>query len=451
VFRTAIRQYMKAHAYGNANTADLWRALEDASGKPVGAVASAYTEQAGVPLVVAETSCVAGEQRIALTQDRFTIRDGEAKPQRWKVPVMLGPAGAAQASETVLLDGTGEVTAGRCGDPIKLNFGDVGYYRVRYDGTMQSALARVMTGMPPADRVNLLADAWAMIESNRSPPAAFLDLADQLSGDDHRSVADQVIRVLSRMDQFERGRPARAAYRAFARATLRPVFDRVGWDGMPGEAEERALLRSALVRALGDLGDETILTEARKRFAAFLNDPKSLHPDLRDPVTHLVGRHANRAMYDQLLALARKTTNGDERTRYYSAIAGALDPALAKETLALTISDDFSTSRVTTVIQRVASQGEHAELAWTFVKENYAKVADKLGSNSRNRFLTNLMSNFSDRAHADELKAFKPLHENSGGRMVAERAYEQILANADFVAQQLPAIDDWIKQRAAAQ
>ena len=302
--------------------------------------------------------------------------------------------------------------------------------------------------MPPADRVNLLADAWALIESNRSPPAAFFELADQLAGDDHRSVADQVIRVLSRVDQLERGRPGRQPSRLRA-ATLRSIFERLGWDAVAGEENERAILRARLVRALGDLGDEAILAEAKRRFAAFLKDPAQLAPDLRDPVTHLVGRSADRAMYDTLLGLARKATSGDERTRYYSAAASALDPAFAKETLALTLTDELSTSRVTTVILRVASQGEHPELAWGFVKENYAALADKLGS-SRN-FLSNLMANISDRARAEELKGFKPLHETSGGRMMAERAYERILANADFVAQQLPAIDDWIKQRGAPQ
>src|SRR5207247_9093442 len=102
VFRSAMRLYMREHAYGNATTADLWRALDTASGKPVGVVAAAFTEQAGVPLVIADGRCVGGEQRIAISQDRFTVRDPQAKPQSWKVPVTFGPAGAARASGTVL-------------------------------------------------------------------------------------------------------------------------------------------------------------------------------------------------------------------------------------------------------------------------------------------------------------------------------------------------------------
>src|SRR3982075_2672333 len=72
-FRDGIRKYMAAHAYGNTTTADLWRALESAAGKPVTGIAASFTEQDGVPLVIAETICSGETQRMTLRQDRFVI------------------------------------------------------------------------------------------------------------------------------------------------------------------------------------------------------------------------------------------------------------------------------------------------------------------------------------------------------------------------------------------
>src|SRR5262249_25570920 len=175
VFRAAMRRYMKEHAYSNATTADLWHALDVVSGKSVGVLASSYAEQPGVPLVIADSRCVDGEQRIALKQDRFTVRDPAAHPQRCQVPVRLSLPDGTGA--TVLLDGETEIAAGRCGDAVKLNLGDVGYYRVRYDAAMQGALARRLASMAPADRINLLADAWALTEAKRNPPSAYFELA----------------------------------------------------------------------------------------------------------------------------------------------------------------------------------------------------------------------------------------------------------------------------------
>src|SRR5579871_1041728 len=112
-FRAGIRAYMREHAYSNTTTADLWAALEAASGKPVAAVASGFTEQGGIPLVIAQTSCAGDTQRITLRQERFTIHDPAPQPQHWRGPVVLGGIrGGTDAM--VLLDGAAEV-AGEIG------------------------------------------------------------------------------------------------------------------------------------------------------------------------------------------------------------------------------------------------------------------------------------------------------------------------------------------------
>src|SRR5947209_7044788 len=99
-FRAGIRQYMRAHALSNTTTADLWAALEAASGKPVAVLAAAHTEQPGVALIRGEVSCVGDRQRIVLRQERFTLHDPNPRPLRWPVPVALGRPGGAQLGET---------------------------------------------------------------------------------------------------------------------------------------------------------------------------------------------------------------------------------------------------------------------------------------------------------------------------------------------------------------
>ena len=205
VFRAGIRKYMADHAYGSTTTADLWRALEAASGKPVAGIAAGFTEQAGVPLVIAQARCAGGEQRIALRQERFTVRDPDAAPRRWQVPVAVGPLRALRSAETVLLaDEPMEIAAGACGEPVKLNLGDIGYYRVEYDAATRAALAKSFPLMSAADRVNLLADSWALVEAGRAEPAAYLQLVEEIGSDDSRAVWEQVIRT------FSAARPARA-------------------------------------------------------------------------------------------------------------------------------------------------------------------------------------------------------------------------------------------------
>src|SRR5262249_43291092 len=338
---------------------------------------------------------------------------------------------------TMLLDGMAEIAAGRCGDVIKLNLGDVGYYRVRYDTEMQNALGRSLPGMTPADRINLLNDAWAMVESLREAPPAYFSLADQLAGDDHRRVIGQLIDTIKRVHKLEWDQPGRAAFQAYARTLLRPTFERVGWQRAENEPAERALIRGRLLSALGDLGDDAVIAEAKRRFDAFLQDPLSLPWALREPVLHLVGREADRATYETLHGLGRKSEIMAERALYYSALASALDPALARETLAIALTDELPNEMARRLIFSVASQGEHADLAVEFVKRHFETLSDTFGLYFRATGMSRRMANFSDAARAEELKQFAPAHDSTR---------ERILANAEFVARQIPAIDEWVRQ-----
>ncbi len=152
-FRDGIRRYMAAHAYGNTTTADLWQALEAVAGKPVTAIAASFTEQEGVPLVIAETSCSGDDQRVTLRQERFAIvparsftGNGEVDglaARRWQVPIAIGEVGSAKPPQILLLDGSAEIAGGTCGEAIKVNLGDIGYYRVEYGPIARAVLAQL--------------------------------------------------------------------------------------------------------------------------------------------------------------------------------------------------------------------------------------------------------------------------------------------------------------------
>jgi aminopeptidase N len=452
VFRAGLRKYIADHGYGNTTTADLWRALEAASGKPVGALAATFVEQAGVPLVVGKTICTGDEQRIVLKQEPFTIRDPAAGPaekaKTWQVPVAVGPLRAVRPAETVLLeDQSKEIAAGRCGEPVKLNLGDVGYYRVEYDAPAWTALTKSFALLSPADRVNLLADGWALAEAGRGSPTSYLELMEEIGSGDSRAAWDQVNTILRRLDRLQRNRPERAAFQAYARAKLRPMLDRLGWDESRPDADGSGILRARLIRTLGELGDEAVIAEAKRRFAASLRNPASLRPGLRDAVTSVAGMSADRRTYNALISLARRSTNSVERERYYSAAASARNAEFARETLELTLADELPSALVETMLNTVASTGDQPDLAWSFVKRNFSALAARQGTTFRNYFASGFMRHFSDAAHADEIVAFAPANATAGGRGSAARAAEVIRLDAELKARALPAIDEWIRKR----
>ncbi|MBK5650088.1 MULTISPECIES: M1 family metallopeptidase [Bradyrhizobium] len=446
-FRDGIRKYMAAHAYSNSTTADLWQALETSGGKTITGIAASFTEQDGVPLVVAETACDGDAQRLTLRQDRFVIAPANDPPlpaHSWQVPIAVGPAHGKAFGE-ILLKGSADIPAGACGDAIKVNLGDVGYYRVEYGLKNRGALLNAFPQMQVEDRLNVVSDSWALVQAGRAEPPSYLALLDALDAADHRAVWDQVISTLLTVNRLSRDRAERPVIQAYACAKLRPVFDRIGWDGHGAGDDDTALLRASLISALGDLGDAAVVAEAKRRFAAFLDDPNALPTTLRDAVTHVVGITADRTTYDRLLTLARTSTVTNERLRYYFAAASARDTELARATLALTLTNELPDTIVTGMINAVASAGEQPQLAWDFVQANFDALLAKQGPSFRDQFVPSFMTNFTDEAHAAELAAFAPSQSTSGGRVMVARAVQAIAISADLSQRVLPAADAWIK------
>jgi aminopeptidase N len=446
-FRAAIRQYVTAHAYANTTSADLWKALDTASRRPLGALVSSFTEQAGVPLIAARVTCVGSEQRVELRQKRFTVHDPHPGPQRWHVPVVLGPIRALPATKTVLLNDTATIVAGRCGEPIKINFGNTGYYRAEYDASNQAALVRALPLMAAADRANLVSDAWALVEAGQSGLPAYFELLEHLGNDDDRAVWDEIIRIFMRLNHLLCGHAERAALRRYARAKLRAPFDRLGWEAAVRDNEESASLRGQLIRTLGEFDDAEIVAEARRRFARFLQNPSALRPSLRDAVVHVVGVSADRNDHTALLALARTARHAADQERYLRAAASARDPALARETLERTLTDEVPIALKPGIIRAVALTGEQPQLAWQFVQQSFAALAVALGPSFADAFVPHLMSNFSDREHASEFADFASAHASPGGAALAARAKEAILINAELRARLLLEIEPAVPVR----
>ncbi|MCL4146285.1 UNVERIFIED_CONTAM: hypothetical protein GTU68_059266, partial [Idotea baltica] len=65
-FRAGIRRYMVKHQFGNAETTDLWDALEEETGEPVRRIMDSWIFQGGYPLVTLS----AGRSGLSLSQSR---------------------------------------------------------------------------------------------------------------------------------------------------------------------------------------------------------------------------------------------------------------------------------------------------------------------------------------------------------------------------------------------
>ena len=76
-------------------------------------------------------------------------------------------------------------------------------------------------------------------------------------------VWDQIVTAFSTLNRLSRNRPERPALQRYISARLHPVLDRLGWEIDGSGDDDSALLRASLIRALGELGDEVVIAEAK--------------------------------------------------------------------------------------------------------------------------------------------------------------------------------------------
>jgi aminopeptidase N len=443
-FRDGIRTYIKQHAYGNTTTADLWSALGAASGKPVAKIAAGWTEQPGFPVVHLALS--ADASTLTLSQERFTIHQANAKPLTWNTPVAFAAIDSLTHPRVELLGAEPQNIAWMQGDvPIKGNAGANGYYRVSYEEKAFRKLVEIAPAMPEADRLNLLNDAWALLEADRLPAADCLDLIGKLApGEKGYAVWSALIRILWFIDALEHHQPSEDGFHKWSVELLAPQLGRLGWEAKAGEPQLASELRSQLISALGAWGDTEVQKHAVALYATYRTDPISVSGDILGSVLFLVGRGADETVYDDLHQRALRENSTELKDEFYGALAASQNPDLARKTLEIALSDELPPRWASALVPRVATTGEHPDLAWEFAQKNLDNLFAKLSSNGADRYVPNLFRSFSDSAYADELESFARRNLPPEAGYAVSKAADEIRFKADFKQRFLPELSKWI-------
>jgi len=138
--RDGLREYLKAHKFGNATTADLESSLEGS--KPV---LDSFLNQTGIPAIRAECK----DAHLALDQTNST--------HNWTVPVCW--RGQGIASSCIVLTSRSEIQLKSCPAWIYLNANGTGYYRTEWSPEQLSTLD--LTKLTAAERLTLIYDLRA--------------------------------------------------------------------------------------------------------------------------------------------------------------------------------------------------------------------------------------------------------------------------------------------------
>jgi aminopeptidase N len=415
-FRAGIRGFIKAHAYSNATSADLWKALSEASGKDVAKVAADWIEQSGFPLVSVTSTCDANGQRtVSLSQSRFLLRGTDPNNSHWNIPLQLRIGADGQPQSLLLSDNGQTAAAGRCDQPLSADAGAVGFYRVAYDDATLKLNTKNFASLPDTDRIALLDDQWALVEAGQAKLPSYLALASAMGDDLDARAWSQIARALETIEYDERGTTGHAAFAAYARSVLKPAAQRLGWDAKADDTPQVKKLRSIVLADLGCWGDPEVVAEARKRFAAFVADRSSLKPDEQQMVLTIVAQHADAATFEQLHAVAKSAKNENEMRRYYAGLMNVRDPQLAQQAVAIALSPEIPPQADALRFSLVAKMAEeHPDLSWKTFSENTDRLLKPMATVAPLVIAQYVPQFYWNAVPADQLEAWVKAHVPAG-------------------------------------
>ena len=443
-WREGVRGYMKAHAYGNTASDDLWRAVEAAAKQPITAIAHDFTLQPGVPMIrVDSATCQDGKTTtLQLTQGEFSRDMPGKKPLAWRVPVTAKSLGATSAAHQIVT-GKATMTVPGC-KPVVVNAGQSGYYRTLYAPAHFGQIAEQFGSLPAIDQLGMLTDSWALglAGQQSSPDVLKLALATPPTADPQ--VWGKIANVLGSLNSYYDGLGERQArLRTFGISRLSPVLDRIGWNADPAELETVAILRAQLIDALGDLGDSKVIAEARRRYAA--GDEKSIPPALRKTILGVVARHADTATWDRLHEAARTEKTPLVKDYLYSLLASTEDEALARRTLELALTDEPGTTNGPQMIAEVGKL--HPDLTFDFAIAHMDAINERVDASSRSVYFPFLAGTSHEPTTPAKIEAYAKARLVPSARRSAQTTVANIKDRIRVRTERLRAIDEWLASK----
>jgi tricorn protease interacting factor F2/3 len=426
-FRTGLHNYLKKHEYANATTEDLWTSLGSASRKPVIQMMNTWVRQMGYPIIEATVT----DSKIKLSQKRFLLEsNGKTNAGNWIIPLSI-----RMEDNVVTKLMKKPVTIPYRGQWFKVNDGQKGFFRVKYDEKTLDMLGKLIEDkkISNLDRWSIHHDLVALVVSKQFPLKHYLDFVRHYEEEEDYVVLSDIVGFLNHLYVLLSGEEFWDEIKEFNQYFMRIIFQRLGWDPAKGEKSTYALLRNSVIGSLGRLGDQEIIDESKNRFSRLLKTG-ILNPDLRSAVYSIMAWTGDSKTHQQLIDLYRKAQTQEEKVRFLGALSNFRKEKLLTKTLAFTLSKEVRTQNLFVPVSKMISNPHGKDFVWPWIKKNWKGLVKRFGvGNSLLNRIMGSVSVMSDMQKEKEVRLFFAKHHVLGTEMKLAQSLERIRINAKFL------------------
>ncbi len=436
VFRNGVNAYLKAHANGNATSADFWQAMAKVSGKPVDKIMPTFVMQPGVPLVTVSGSCTSGKQTLELSQERFLLSssaDGARQGQVWSIPICT-KAPANSGSSCYLVDKqTARFDTNACPGWLFANRDAKGYYRVFYQDlkdlkAVGSAAEKELT-VP--ERIAFVEDLWAMMRAGKEPVEPFLVIVQGLRADRNRLVVEFIADHMDTIGRSLVPEQKQNDFQAIVQQQFAPLAKEIGWISSANDDDERKALRASLLGILGSSGDPDAVATAKKITQSYIKDPGSVEGTIVGPALAVAAENGNTALYEQFTQAMASAHNTEDYYHFLFALTSFRQPELAQRTLALIDQGKIRQQDYVRIFSALLGESPAREIAWEYLKAHWDSLAEKVTTFGGGGAVSAL-GGFCSLEKRDEIKQFFATHRAPGAERALQQSLERIRTCVEF-------------------
>lgn len=402
-FRPALGRYIARYADGEADSADFYKAIGDATGEPaIGDVFRDFVTRQGVPLIEADLRCGDGEPQLTLRQSRYAPLGSTINPDaRWTVPVCVAWLDGAERRETctLLREQTASIrlASRSCPAAIIPNTDGAGYYRFTLPPEGWRALGAALTGLPATEALASLDSAEAAFNAGTLSGPSYLEiLLPALAHPDATVLASGLRAADALLRQTGEAAPASLPGDIAAALDARPPSG--------DEADARMLSFRALTLEIPDAR-----ADLRKRLAPLLDGTGGLSSDLYAPALRVAFEDGGADAFEKVLAARERLDDAVFTQAVADAIGAVGDPALARRAGDLMFESAFGGAASASIASSLMSNPQHREEIWARLKADFPAFLSAIPAQSR-RATPRLARAFCDAGRAAELDALFAAH-----------------------------------------
>ena len=422
-FRAGLKNYLSSFKYGNAQGQDLWDAIGKASKMPVSAMVNSWLKQPGFPQVEISQN----DKSLVLKQSRF-LMEPTPKTQKglWHVPITLG---LGNETITKLMTKKSIIVKTPSSPGFVANIGRTGFYRVKYDDGILLDLKMLVDQkqIPHVDRWAIQNDLFALCIAGKEDVANYLDFTDAYFDEDSYLPQTNVANNLNFLASLTFFEDFGDEIREYAINYFRKILSNLGWMPKSSDKHTDAFMRGFSIFVLGKFGDDSIIEQAEIKFKAFLKNPSTLHPDIREAIFSLVAWNGNAKTHSQFVSLYKKAKTMEEKLRFLGAMCNFRSEKLLIKTLQFSQTSDVRSQNMQLPIMKIAANPYGKKILWPWLKKNWGKMSKKVGYGNPlfNRIVASITLVADDSMESD-IKAFFKKNPTPGTERTQTQTLEKI-------------------------